>query len=635
MSEMAKTIAMVCAAAVAIVASFVTRPKYEEIKPSEFEGKPLFADFTDPYKAKSMVITEYDDARDVVKQFEIAQVNGIWSIPSHENYPADAEENLKNAATQLVNLNVIKVVEGGATDYEEFGLIAPDAEDAKEAKDPKSVGKQIVFKDQAGKTLADVIVGKEVPGMQGQRFVRLPKQQPIYIVEIDPGKVPTSFKDWIEPDLLDLNAFDIASMTIRDYSVETGQDLRGNVLIDPQQRLTATVNWNAQDFKWELEELIEMRDDRIEAVQLTESEELNKQALDDMKTALDDLKIVDVAAKPEGLRADLTAEEGFANSREGMQSLVDKGYYPARDPSGQVGLYSTDGEIEVATKDGVAYRLRFGGVADYVLEDGESQAVRYVMVTASVDESAFEEPKFPAELEGAAGAAPPPPLGSEDSADDSAADSAADIPAENADATEAEAEADTEAEADDPAPCGQEVAEDAQEDSEEESEEVATEASDGQDESAEEPAAEQPAAEEPVTEQPATEEPATSEDAEPEVAAEATNETPAADAAAPATTSPDAEATGDEGAAPAVDRDALLKEYQRQKDEYNEKRKKAEERVRDLNTRFAPWYYMMSDEDYRKIHLGRSDIIVQKEGEGTGVDSLRSLEDKGLNREAE
>lgn len=591
MSEMAKTLTMVCAAAVAVGGAWIGRPVYQETKPSDLEGKALFADFTDPYLATSMSIAEYDAATETVKRFEVAQQQGLWVIPSHENYPADAEENLKNAATQLIDLGVISVLDGGQTNYEQYGLLAPPTEG--DVEKPDTIGKQVTFKDEKGNVLADLIIGKPVPQMEGQRFVRVAKQEPVYTVKVDPTKLPTTFGDWIEKDLLKLNSLDISKMTIRDYSVEEGVDLSGNVLIDPQQRLTATVSWNAKDFKWELDELLEMRNDRIEAVEMLENEELNKKSLDDMKTALDDLKIVDVARKPEGLRDNLTTDEGFTKNREGMQSLLDKGYYPARSPNGEVAIYSSDGEIEVATKDGVLYTLRFGRVASIQQTGPDNKLNRYVMATARVDESAFEAPvlDLPPDVPAAApsesetdkpaandASAPPPTLNEESPA-------TTDAPAD----TSAPAEGATDSQ--ESPPCGDE-------------------------------------------------EPAASDEGAPAADESTTSSTPAegasnaADTATAAGSPAEPQPTASAESNP--ERDAIIKEYQRKKDEYNEKVKKAKDLASELNARFAPWYYIMSEDDYRKIHLGRADILQEKEGAGgTGVDSFRGLEDKGLKTKEE
>ena len=82
-----------------------------------------------------------------------------------------------------------------------------------------------------------------------------------------------------------------------------------------------------------------------------------------MKTALDDLKIVDVERKPAGLSQDLKASEEFVKNIEAVQSLVSRGFYPraARRPA--IEILSSEGEATCTTKDGVRYVLRFGNLA--------------------------------------------------------------------------------------------------------------------------------------------------------------------------------------------------------------------------------------------------------------------------------
>ena len=41
--------------------------------------------------------------------------------------------------------------------------------------------------------------------------------------------------------------------------------------------------------------------------------------------------------------------------------------------------------------------------------------------------------------------------------------------------------------------------------------------------------------------------------------------------------------------------------------------KKGDERVKELNARFAGWYYIIDDAEYQKIHLGREKIVKPKE----------------------
>ena len=55
-------------------------------------------------------------------------------------------------------------------------------------------------------------------------------------------------------------------------------------------------------------------------------EELNEETLNALKNALDDLKIVDVKRKPQGLSENLKAGEDFMNNREALQDLIVEGF---------------------------------------------------------------------------------------------------------------------------------------------------------------------------------------------------------------------------------------------------------------------------------------------------------------------
>jgi hypothetical protein len=57
------------------------------------------------------------------------------------------------------------------------------------------------------------------------------------------------------------------------------------------------------------------------------------------------------------------------------------------------------------------------------------------------------------------------------------------------------------------------------------------------------------------------------------------------------------------------------RENRRKQDDYDDKVKAAQKRVRELNVRFADWYYVVSDKEYDKIHLGRDEMIQKKDAD--------------------
>ena len=51
---------------------------------------------------------------------------GLWVIPSSGNYPADADTQMRDAATSLIDLKVLGVASELASEHETYGVIEPD-----------------------------------------------------------------------------------------------------------------------------------------------------------------------------------------------------------------------------------------------------------------------------------------------------------------------------------------------------------------------------------------------------------------------------------------------------------------------------------------------------------------------------
>ena len=55
---------------------------------------------------------------------------------------------------------------------------------------------------------------------------------------------------------------------------------------------------------------------------------MDSQKLNDLKYAIDELEIVAVYPKPDGLNSDLTAGSEFMDNEENQLSLAERGFYP-------------------------------------------------------------------------------------------------------------------------------------------------------------------------------------------------------------------------------------------------------------------------------------------------------------------
>jgi len=604
MNEGIKTLVYLGVAGLVAILAIWSRPPVEKFNVREQTGKFLFEKFDDPAKADSMEIVKYDEALGTIEEFRVARdkASGAWTLPKYSGYPADAESRVRDAALLLVELPIVGVASEVAGDHRLFGVIEPDKEKLKVGDE--GVGLLVRFEDAKGQDLASVVIGKKVSGAEGHRYVRKVGQDVVYDVKIDPDQLSTKFKDWIDKDLLKMNSWDVENVALKNYSVSIQPPNR--VLIDKRFDLTA----DFKDSEWKLRELQKYRNGEGLVAALGENEELNKEKLNDLKTAVDELEIADVRRKPKGLGADLKAGAAMAKDDEGMVDLMKHGFYmvPMRGSETEFELLSANGEITVGMKEGVEYVLRFGETEEGgQTAEGEGQN-RYLFVTTRVDMSKFPQPDLEPvpELPGAA-----KPEAAKEPKAETPKDAA---PAAKIDA-KPEANPETKPEPK-PEPKPETSAETAKPSASDE-----TSTTEGAKSEAKPAAASPPAADAKL----ATEaKPAPAAEAK---AASKEGEVKDAQTETPAKTDKEAKESEIE-----KERERITKENQRKIDERNEKLKKAKEKVAELNTRFADWYYLVSDKQFKKIQLGLDDVIKTNEPD-TSVGAFRELQKEGLKKD--
>jgi hypothetical protein len=339
--------------------------------------------------------------------FKVIKSGGVWVLPSHQNYPADAKDQLAAAATELVDLKALDIVTERAADHEVYGVIEPDQEKIKPGM--TGVGQLIEIRDLSGSKSARLVIGKEDKqagvgsGSRRLRFVRKAGQDPVYRVELDTSKFTTQFGDWIEKDLLKLTPWDVRSVELDNYTLAAVES-DGRLEVRQQRNEKMQLAYNDKESSWQLTSLESFPGkDSAEPVseKLKDDEEVDSTKLNDLRNALGDLQIIDVARKPSGLSADLKAAESFVNDVEAVSSLQQRGFLPL--PSGVI--LSTEGQAVIGMKDGVEYVLRFGagttvtepgkagseGDGDAPEESAET-AARYLLVMAQFNENLLEQP---------------------------------------------------------------------------------------------------------------------------------------------------------------------------------------------------------------------------------------------------
>ena len=517
-------------------------------------GQPLFESF-DPRDATGIEIVEIDEENLEAKSIEVAQTPQGWFIrrPGKPDYPANADNQVKDVSTILFDLRIIDQAAEGAGEHARFGVVDP----TKGQPGDPGIGKMIALKNSSGSNLAQLIIGNEVEGLSSTRFVRKPDENSVYRVEIqNVGDVSTKFVDWVEKDFLDLDKWNVKRVTLDNYEVNLAQ---GQL-----NRTNPPFVLDYEDSEW-----------KLSGSPITDLEELNKDKLDGMKDAFDDLEIIDVERKPEILVNNLRqGNEFFSNLKDAknqavVQSLQQKGFYTVavQNPEGETvpKVVSNKGEILVGMKDGVEYVLRFGDIYRGSEEDENATGdSRYIYAFARVNEQLLEQPSMEAV---------PAPLVEEKPA-----------PAEKEDA--------------------QEEAKPAEEEGKQ-----GPEGDEG--EQAPPPPASPPGP--PPNFTPPSPPPGIAPPPPPTAQDSVAVEAPTGDA--------NASSAGEESefAKRKADRDAEIARIQAanatKRQEFKNKVAEAQKRVDELNQELAGWYYVISNEVYEKIRLERKDFVQAKEPE--------------------
>ena len=568
MNDNTKTLAFLGVAGAAIALAWSSMPQGRDATSSGNKmGQALFDQF-DATAATAINITEVDQELQESKSIEVAQTDKGWFIKrtGKADYPADADNQLQGVSTILLDIRIHDVAGEGSGEHAKFGVLDPNSANPQDL----GIGRYMALKNSSGSNLAELIIGKEVKDVAGLRYVRKPGENTVYMAELENvNNVSTKFVDWVEKDFLDLDKWNVKRVTLDNYDVNIAQG-----------KINRTGPPNILDYdssEW-----------KLSGAPLADTEELDKEKLDSLKDALDDLKIIDVESKPQILVENLKQGNEFfkglndPGNRTVVTSLQSKGFYTiaVKNPEGQQvpKIVSNKGEILVGMNDAVEYVLRFGetyrGPEDDENATGDS---RYIYAFARLNESLLDPP----ELE-----VVPSPL-----------------PEKPASGTEPETPL-NETNATVPAPPSEEKKKGDKGDK-------------GKDGDKGEDA--KPTPPPPPGPPPNIKPPSTPPSAPPPPPPALQPSTPTSDAngtsaASSIATDPDAE-YAKMRAQREADIARVKAENARKQKEYTDKVAKARTRVKELNEKLAGWYYVISNDVYEKIRLDRTDFVKAKEKE--------------------
>lgn len=615
-------------AGVAVLSTLLAIAANHFTKPARTDGEGDYGrdfnpDFTDAGKATSMRVVAWDEATATAKRFAVEYKDG-WKIPTFHDYPADGKDQLSKAAVSVIGLKRGSLASRYKTDHERLGVIDPLDE---ENPSTKGRGTRITLSER-DLALADFIVGNKVEGSEDKRYLRKFGEDKVYKVAAK-FDVSTKFADWAETDLLKASGSDITRL----------RAVRRIINADKEHEGDATVELTRDKFgdPWKLADLDEA------------TEELKSGDIDAMVTTLDDLRLVGVRPRPafQGkpiLNADLKVnlpKELRSNpqviaevKKVLLRDLGEKGFEIGLDEEGQTQIVSKEGDLSAGTKDGVLYRLTFGGVFsgnEHEIEIGSSaddkpddkpkkksaskerpedqKKSRYLIVRVSFDEKLLPppptEPTKPT---------PPPgvepladPKGDTDSKKDST-DKPDDVPKKG----DKKPEPKSDEAKDSDKPAEEKKSADGKKDADEAA------GAKGEDTVSANPEDKKDEAAKPDKEDP--KKPA-EEKKDDQTKEEKKDDAPADK---PKTDADDAKKDDAKPAEPKKDLKAeyveAVKRYDAEKGRfvgethaYEAKVAAGKQKVKDLNDRFADWYYVISNDSFDKLRLSRTDLVKAKE----------------------
>lgn len=619
--SMTRTLAFVATALISTALAFTSNQltKPARLPDGDEFGKEFNPDFTDAGKARSMRVVSFDEATAASKMFTV-QYEGGWKIPSYHNYPADGKDQLAKAAASVIGLKRGSLVTRRKTDHERFGVIDPLDEE-----NPATKGRGLRITISEKQTpLADFIVGNKVEGEEDKRYVRKFNEDKVYKVSAR-FDVSTKFSDWAETDLLKVTGFDITRLRGSRPKINDADEYEGDDVVE--------LTKDKPSDPWKLAGLDEA------------TEELKADDINAMVTTLDDLRLVGVRPRPafDGrpiLNADLKVElpkELLSNPQVRSEivkvlraDLGEKGFRVGQDEEGQTQIVSREGELTAGTKDGVVYKLTFGSVfsgTEQEIETGtaedpkadskgkkkdaskelvdDQKKSRYLIVRVNFDESLLGNP--PAEP-----TKPTPPPGVEPPADPKEDDDKKD-PADKKDDAEKKDSSDA-----DKTKADEKKSTDSKENSDDSAEAKCEDAvADEKKADKKEEQKDDPKSDKPEEKKPATEKKDDTEKKDSAKKADAAADKPKDDAA----DAKKEEAKPDE---PKKDLKAeyfeALKRYDAEKGRFTAetaahaaKIESGKQKVKELNDRFADWYYVISNDSFDKLRLSRAVLIKPKE----------------------
>lgn len=378
---------ILAAATIAVAVYFY--PKTAEIVVDAKVNQNLFETY-ETNDVRSISITQYSEDSNRIEQFRLRRKGERWVIPNVGDFPATRIALIGEVAKSLLDRTVLSLATKDEQGHVEYGVVDPN--EAGNSPNRSSLGMRVDLLDRNKGDIANLIIGKAVPGSSDgvpRYYVRIPGQPAVYELEVPKQIFRTRFQDWVDPNLMELpppgsTEISISEINVDQYRLDS-EKIAGS---DRDSMYRCGFEIDQAKLKKLMFEAFE--DGEFKEQELTQPQQ---QEVASTLMSIGNIRYIDVVGKPKAV-AKLLRTPAKAIDTEAFKPLEQFGFRIGKEGE----IEGSNGEVSVATTDGVRVRLLLGSIAQRA--DSESLDLHFHgMLVAQQEDTAFEKPEKPEDVE--------------------------------------------------------------------------------------------------------------------------------------------------------------------------------------------------------------------------------------------
>lgn len=375
-------------AAATTAVAFYFYPKPAEIVVDAKVNQNLFETY-ETNDVRSISITEFSDDSNRIEQFRLRRKGERWVIPSAGDFTATRIARIGEVAKSLLDRTVLSLATEDEQGHVEYGVVDPT--ESGNSPNRSSLGMRVDLLDRNKGDIANLIIGKEVPGGNDgvpRYYVRIPGQPAVYELEVPKQIFKTRFEDWVDPNLMELPPPGSSEISVSKINVDQYR-------LDPEKIAAAKrQSMYRCEFDIDQSKLKKLSFEAFEDGQYKDKELTQSQQQEAVSTliSLGKIRYIDVVGKPKSA-AKVLRKPASVSDPKSLKSLQQFGFR-----IGDGGEFeAANGEVAATTTDGVRIRLLLGSLAQRA--DTENLDLQFHgMLIAELDNAIFVEPTKPTDV---------------------------------------------------------------------------------------------------------------------------------------------------------------------------------------------------------------------------------------------